>query len=212
MRRRHFQKDSRFVESHSVTTWIARIKAGESAAAQQLWNRYLTRLVQVAKTHLAGGPNQIADADDVVVTAYERFLRFTQQGRFPQLDDRSDLWQVLVTLTERAAIDQRRRLSAQKRGERITQSLSAGPRAGEDSHSYWQLQSLEPTPEFAVAATEQFKRLLNLLDDDLLRRVAVAKLDGFTNKEIAAQEALSVRTVERKLNIIRQTWAHEQHS
>jgi RNA polymerase sigma factor (sigma-70 family) len=199
------------VESHSVTTWIAQIKVGESAAAQQLWNRYLTRLVQVAKTHLVGSPKHIADADDVVITAYERFLRCAQQGRFPRLDDRSDLWQILVTLTERVAIDQRRRLAAQKRGERVTQSLNAGSRAGEDSHSGWQPQSLEPTPEFAVAATEQFKRLLNLLDDDLLRRIALAKLDGFTNEEIASQETMSVRSVERKLNIIRQSWAHKQN-
>lgn len=198
------------MQSHSVTIWIAQIKAGEAEAAQRLWERYLTRLAQVAGSQLAGSPQQVADADDVVAVAFERFLRFAQQGRFPQLDDRDDLWQVLVTITERAAIDQRRRLSAAKRGGRITQSLDAALQAADASDAHWQPQSPEPTPAFVVATAEQFRRLLSLLDSDDLRRLALAKLLGFTNEEIAAQEALSLRSVERKLSIIRRVWTRER--
>jgi DNA-directed RNA polymerase specialized sigma24 family protein len=127
------------------------------------------------------------------------------------LDDRYDVWQVLVVVTERVALDQRRKLLAAKRGGLVTRSLSAGRPSADDSESQWQPKSPEPTPEFAAAATEQCRRLLDLLNDDLLRRIALAKVHGLTNDEIAAQEGLSLRGVERKLNIIRKVWIHESH-
>lgn len=192
----------------SVTTWIARVKAGESAAAQRIWQRYLSRLIKVAHSHLAGSPQQVADSDDVVVVAFERFLRHAQQGRFPRLDDRHDLWKVLLTVTEHVAIDQRRTMSAAKRGWFVTWSLWRPDGAGSDSDSDWQPTAPEPTPEFAVAAAEQCRHLLSLLDNDE-RRIAIAKVHGFDNREIAQQEGLGLRSVERKLQIIRRIWLNE---
>ncbi len=50
-------------------------------------------------------------------------------------------------------------------------------------------------------------RLLGLLDDPL-RRIALWKLDGYTNEEIAGAGMMdcAVRTVERKLERIRGIW------
>jgi len=197
------------VTSHSVTQWIEQVKAGESVAAQRLWERYLSQLAQVARARLAGSPQQVADADDVVVVAFEKFLRYAQGGRFPRLDDRFDLWQVLLLVTDQAAIDQRRAQSAAKRGGFVTRSLTdAGGRADE-SGAQWQPAAPEPTPEFAAAASEQCRRLFGMLDDEELHRIALGKVHGMTNEEIAGQEQLSLRTVERKLNIIRRIWTRE---
>ena len=63
----------------------------------------------------------------------------------------------------------------------------------------------EPTPEFAAQVAEEYERLLNFLDDDQ-RAIAVAKLEGLTNPEIAARLDRSLRTVERKLQLIRGIW------
>lgn len=54
------------MELHSVTTWIAQAKAGESVAAQRLWARYLSRLVEAARYQLAGSPQQVADTNDEI--------------------------------------------------------------------------------------------------------------------------------------------------
>lgn len=185
------------------------MKAGQSAAAERIWQRYLARLVEVAHERLAGSPQEIADSEDVVVVAFETFLRRVRQGRFPRLDDRHDLWGVLLKITEDVAIDQRRRMSAVKRGEDITWSLACQPQGAHDSDSEWQAVAPEPTPDFAVAAAEQCRRLLSLLDSDELRRIAIAKVYGFENREIAQQEGLGLRSVERKLQIIRGTWLRE---
>jgi RNA polymerase sigma factor (sigma-70 family) len=193
----------------SITTWIAQVKSGESTAAQHLWERYLSALVHVARKRLAGSPQRVADADDVVVVAFEKFLRYAQQGRFPRLDDRYDLWQVLLMVTEQVACDQRRTLAADKRGGAITHSFgSARGVHRDDSGSQWQPASADPSPEFAAATTEQCRRLMGLLDDEL-RQIAVGKIYGLTNEEVARQQKVSTRGVERKLSIIRKIWSRE---
>ena len=72
-------------------------------------------------------------------------------------------------------------------------------------------QSLhDPTPrlgpaEFAAMAAEACSELLSQLDDDL-RPVALAKLEDYTNKEIATKLDCSISTVERSLRLIRKIW------
>ena len=71
------------------------------------------------------------------------------------------------------------------------------------------LASQEPTPELAASVANEFRRLLRQLDDERLRAVALAKLEGYTNKEIAQRQGKSISYVERKLRVIRGIWADE---
>jgi len=100
-------------EHRTVTAWIAGLKAGDSAAAGEIWKRYVDRL---ARAKLGSSPRRVADEDDVALSAFNDFLQGVEDGSFAWLDDRDDLWQVLVMLTERKAIAQQRREQAQKRG------------------------------------------------------------------------------------------------
>jgi DNA-directed RNA polymerase specialized sigma24 family protein len=61
----------------------------------------------------------------------------------------------------------------------------------------------------AVQIAEQFQQLLTKLADDDLCRIALDKLDNYTNEEIAERMDLSLRTVERRLNLIRRIWEEE---
>ena len=45
-----------------------------------------------------------------------------------------------------------------------------------------------------------------MLPSEELVQLAVAKMEGETNEEIAARWGKAVRTVERKLKLIRQVW------
>jgi DNA-directed RNA polymerase specialized sigma24 family protein len=58
---------------------------------------------------------------------------------------------------------------------------------------------------------EECQRLLSRLESDLLRQIAIAKMEGFGNKEIAERRGLALRSVERKLGLIRRIWAEELH-
>jgi hypothetical protein len=68
-----------------------------------------------------------------------------------------------------------------------------------------------PTPEEAAAVAEETERRLAQLPADL-RRIALWKLEGYTNAEIAARPEMrcAERTVERKLRLIRETWGEPQ--
>jgi hypothetical protein len=101
----------------SITALIRKLQHGESVAAGGLWERYYEKLIYLARNKLRSSPRRVADEEDVVVTAFDAFLRGVEAKRFPRLDDRSDLWHVLVMLTARKAANQLKHDRRQKRGE-----------------------------------------------------------------------------------------------
>jgi DNA-directed RNA polymerase specialized sigma24 family protein len=64
----------------------------------------------------------------------------------------------------------------------------------------------EPTPLFAAEVAEECQRLLDKLGDDELRRIAISKLEGYTNREIADLLGCALVTVERRLHLTRSIW------
>ena len=71
---------------------------------------------------------------------------------------------------------------------------------------FQELEAAEPTPETVAQVSEELRRLLSELEDDELRRIAVAKMEGYTNVEIAKDLGKSVSSIERKLGLIRTIW------
>ena len=118
---------------------------------------------------------------------------------------------VLVLLTEQVAVDQIRHQMADKRGGGMVQGESALVIGGNHSPQIGinAVPSREPTPEFALLAAERYRELLNALTTDELRNIAIAKMDGHSNNEIAQQLDLSPRSIERKLKLIRTIWLSE---
>lgn len=194
----------------SITCWIEELRLGRAEAAEALWRPYFERLVRLARQKLGVSPRSMADEEDVALSVFHSFCAGAAAGRFPRLCDRDDLWQVLVMLTVRKAANLRKLLSRQKRGgERSRESdflhdLDDSQLAGVN-----QLVGNEPSPEFAAQVAEECRRLLHLLDDATLRTVAVAKMEGYTNEEIAARLQVKTRTIERKLQVIRTLWGGE---
>jgi DNA-directed RNA polymerase specialized sigma24 family protein len=191
----------------SVTRWLRQLKAGDRAALQPLWEGYFARLVGLARRRLHGAPRQAADEEDVALSAFDSFCRGAEQGRFPRLEDRDDLWQLLVLLAARKAADLAARERREKRGGGRVRQLSAlGDR---ERPAFVALISREPDPAFAAQVAEQCEHLLGRLTDPSLRQLAVWKLEGHTNQEIAGRLGCSLPTVERKLHRIRLTWEKE---
>lgn len=191
----------------SITRWIEQVKDGDAAAANDLWQRYYRRLVGLARKKLRQAPRRVADEEDVVLEAFDSFYRGAEKGRFPKLDDRDDLWQVLVMITARKAANQLKRQARQKRGGGQVGGESVFRQGDDESWGIDQVVGSEPTPEFAAHVTAQCRELIELLDDPTLRVVALSKLEGYTNEEIAAALDCKVRTVERKLQMIRRVWS-----
>lgn len=196
-------------EEESVTTWLANLKTGRTDAAREIWQRYVEQLVRLARRKLGRTPRRAADEEDVVLSAFEGFLKGVEEGRFLQLDDRDDLWQVLVMLTERRAIALRRRELALKRGGGQVRGESVFAHHegnGTDRPGLDQESGREASPAFAAEMIEQLHFLLDQLTDEAQRQIALGKLEGKTNKELAHDLGISLRAVERKLSMIRDKW------
>lgn len=191
--------------SDSVTTWIGKLREGDAAAAQHLWERYFVRLVAVARAKLRGISRQATDEEDVALSAFYSFCRAA--SRFPRLNSRDDLWQVLLMLTARKAYRERRRQLTQKRGGQATvDGRRTVTVASLETTCLDEIIGTEPDPEFALLIADQLQFLMKALPDDTLRAVARWRLEELTNTEIALRLQCSERTVERKLVLIRGYW------
>jgi DNA-directed RNA polymerase specialized sigma24 family protein len=193
----------------SVTRWIASLKGGDHDAAQKLWERYFEALARLARGRLRGVNRAAADEEDAALSAFDSFCRGAARNRYPRLDDRDDLWRLLVVITERKALDQARRQRRLKRGSgRIlgTPELADGDLEGRGVAS---VPAPEPTPEFAAMVADECNDLLGRLRDDSLRRVARLRMEGYTNEEIADRLGCSLRSVARKVELVRRTWLGE---
>jgi DNA-directed RNA polymerase specialized sigma24 family protein len=199
----------------SVTRWLGELKAGDREAVQPLWERYFERLVRLARARLRQGrrPGAVEDEEDAALSAFNSFCAGAERGRFPNLADRDDLWKLLVVITARKAGAQVQRQGRQKRGGgRVVEAsdLPAGGAEGREGEGLLdRIAGAEPTPEFAAMVAEEYQRLLALLDDDDLRRVALDRMEGYTTDEIAARLGVARRTVARRLDVIRRTWETE---
>ena len=135
--------------SGSVTHWLDGLKAGESVAAQALWNRYFGQLVAVARSRLKS-LSQEADSEDVALSALRSVMLGVRADRYPNLNDRTGLWPLLVTITARKSAAKNVQLNrtpwpgcsfppsssttsvcmrnVMKRGRRSTRWTAAGPK------------------------------------------------------------------------------------
>ncbi len=196
-------------EPLSVSLWLQQLQAGDHAAAEELWQRYCKRLVDMARRMIRGLPRRVEDEEDLALSAFDSFCRGAIGGRFPSLDDRNNLWRLLVTITARKAFQQGLRLRRQKRGGKAVLDEAALAHAAgseDDGRALEQLVGREPTPEFVAQAVEEYQRLLASLPKRNLCVLAQWKMEGFTNQEIAVKLTCSLRSVERKLRIIRGFW------
>lgn len=180
-------------QHESVTEWIFQLQNSQhDDAAQRLWERYMSRLVDRARRKLGGTSKKMADEEDVAIIAFENFCRGAKNGRFPKLKDRDDLWQLLIVLTDRRAIDQMRK-----------RSHSTGEGSGIEFES---IESVEPTPEFIAEMGDNIQTLMDSLEDKQLQQLVMHKLAAHSNEEITELLDCSLRTVERKLNMVRKRW------
>src|SRR5262249_53806695 len=164
----------------SIPRWVTALKQGDVAAAQPLWERYHRQLITLARQKLRSSPRRASDEEDVVQSAFNSFFQGVARERFPLLSDRDNLWRLLVVITARKAIDQLAYEGRKRRG--------GGGAAGESRITYqepdWgdtaieEIVGSEPTPEFAAQVTEQYHRLLDLLNGEKLRHIAVWKMEG----------------------------------
>jgi DNA-directed RNA polymerase specialized sigma24 family protein len=193
-------------EDAALTLWLQQLQQGNSLAAQRLWEVYFGKLVALARQKLKGRVWLVGDEEDVALSTFKSFCQGVENHRFPDLNDRDDLWKLLVTITLRKVFHLVRDETCQKRGGQWNQIGTVGD---SETAAVEQLVGREPTPELAAQLAEEYERLLKQLPGPDLVELAVLKMEAYTNDEIAEKWGKAVRTVERKLELIRKIWERE---
>jgi RNA polymerase sigma-70 factor (ECF subfamily) len=182
----------------SPAALVARWRAGDQQAAEELFRRYANRLVALARSRLSARLAKRVDPEDVVQSVYRSFFADTREGRY-DLERGGDLWQLLVTITLHKLNDQVKRNARAKRAVGREEHFgSEDSLVGLQAH----LAAQQPSPVEAVALTELVEQIMHRLDP-VQRRVLELRLQGFNLAEIAAQQECSQRTVIRVLEKIK---------
>jgi RNA polymerase sigma factor (sigma-70 family) len=156
---------------------------------------YFDRLVQLARRRLQQLPGMANYDEDLALRAFYSVYRGIQDSNRPlPLTGRDDLWRLLAARTILRAIDLMRRHR---------------PGQVANDHDLELLLTREPTPEDAAAMADECRHLLDLLEEPDLRQIALWKVEGYTNEEIATRLDCVPRTVERRVRRIRLLWKHE---
>lgn len=205
-----------------ITEWIDELKAGEEDAAEKLWQTYFSQIVQHARGKLAGAKRACADEEDVALSVFKSLCLGAEAGRFPKLTDRDSLWSLLMAIVSHKSTDLIRRENRRKRGgtgKACADAKLGGenkePGGQKDPRQIIPLSKIieqRPSPEFAAMISLQFEQLIERLesanDPDLIG-IAIAKMTGDSNAEVAQQLGCARRTVERKVQLIRVIWESE---
>ena len=195
----------------SISVLLDGLKGGDDRAAQALWDRYCDRLVRLARAKLRNTKRRMADEEDVALSAFHSLCLGAREGRFPALADRDGLWGLLVFITAQKAADQvvyerrKKRGGGKVRGDSNFDNCAAGSNKG----GFDRILSQSPGPATLNVWAENYERLLDRLGDATLRQVAELRVQGYTLVEIAQQLGVALRTVHRKIDLIRKVWLVE---
>jgi len=188
----------------SVTHWLKPLQAGDPAAAEFVWDRYFHLVVQLARRQLLGVRDRSQDAEDVALSALNALCHAARQGQLASMADRDDLWRLLATCTLNRSRNLRRDSQRLKRGGDLVQVRL--PVAGGLQPDC----TREPTPDEAAQLADDVRALMDRLDREdpsqRLRQVALWKLEGYTDQEIARRQHCSRKTVCVRLSLIRALW------
>jgi RNA polymerase sigma-70 factor (ECF subfamily) len=196
----------------SVTQQLSRLRSEDprirDEAAAFIWGRYCQVLLDLVCQKLNRRLQRRIGAEDIVQRAFKSFFFRQQRGDY-RLADRDDLLRLLVRMALNKTRGMAVREGRQRRDYRRDQT-TMGTDASSGEGDGWLLEQLverAPMPDEAAALADEVERRLAQLPEDL-RHIALLKLEGYTNAEIAVLPArrCSVRTVERKLRLIREAW------
>ena len=189
----------------SATALISKLRNGDEEAARLLWDRFFAQLITLTRSRLQTSSRAMSDEEDIVLSAMKSFCIGMRNGRFPELSNRESLWRLLLTITLRKIADKQ---NYDRRGKRDVEKrhLNRSPDADQKAEVN-SFVSREPNPEIAAECAEQISRLLESLENEDLKKVAIMKMEGYTNIEVANCIRCSLTSIERKLRTIRSIWS-----
>ncbi len=171
---------------------IEQLRDGTNDAATAIYDRYLERLIALARSRLSPKMKRRVDPEDIVQSAYRSFFVHAERGDY-RLSESGDLWRLLAATTLHKLYGQVEKHTAEKRA--IDREGPGEALAGVDTR--------EPSVVDLIAVGEQLGIVLDALTPDE-RRALSASLEGQNVEQISKAMHKSERTIRRLLQTARQ--------
>ena len=191
----------------SFADLMARLRKGENQAAAQVFNRFASRLVALARKQLDPQMLQKVDPEDVMQSVFRSFFVRNAAGQLGEFETWDNLWGMLVIMTQRKC---GRRIDYFRAARRDVQLEVRGQLSEEQSRSDWCISDNEPTPPEAAMLTETVERLMSSLQGRH-REILALSLQGYTAPEVSTQVGCTERTVYRVLDRVK-VWLESTRS
>jgi RNA polymerase sigma-70 factor (ECF subfamily) len=180
----------------SFPDFMARLRAGDSAAPRELFRRFTRQLVALARDRFGPPIGHKVDPEDVVQSAYKSFFCRYGDGNL-EAGNWNSLWGLLTLITLRKCAE---RVAYHRAECRDAAREVSGPHGGahgdEDAGDWTVALSREPTPDEAALLSEAVEQLLAGLDEHE-RPIVELSLQGCTTQEISQRLGHPERTVRR---------------
>jgi RNA polymerase sigma-70 factor, ECF subfamily len=178
---------------------MARLRAGDNAAATEVFNRFTNRLIGLARRRLDKLIRQKVDPEDILQSVYRSFFRRHAQGRF-DVASWDNLWGMLTVITVRKC-DYRRKFF--RAACRDVEREVVSPPAADPLTPEFEALARDPTPSEAARLAETVELLMKELTDREQHMLALS-LQGYDVAEISIRVARTERTVQRVLKRVRE--------
>lgn len=188
----------------SITRWLTEVSARrETDRSELLWRRFGIRLVRLARHHLRGIQDRAYDEEDLALSTMNEFYRRASLGSYDKLENRDDLWRLLMKISLNKSRNRLRALRSIKRAAKTpVREIYPVKNAKEIDWTN--------TPEWLAIVAEQSEYLLRVLDDHdpsgMLQQITLMKLDGASNSQIANDLGCTRRAVAARLIWIQGIW------
>ena len=181
----------------SFSRVMTKLRAGDEAAADEVFQRFVHRLIVLASRQFDARVRSKEDPEDVVNSVYKSFFRLDDRTPF-ELSNWEGLWALLATITVRKCIDRRLFWQADRRD--VDREAAPNPEPGEQA--WREAVDRGPTPDQAMVLVETIERLSRAVDPER-RGILEDHLEGYSHIEIAERCGCSERTVGRVLSRVR---------
>jgi RNA polymerase sigma factor (sigma-70 family) len=176
-----------------------RLHGGDEQAAEEIFHRYASRLIALARRRLDSRLNRKVEPEDILQSVFRSFFHRQADGRLAP-HDWEHLWALLAKLTVRKCSG---RLDHYRAARRDLRREAEGPTSPESSVSGWEALAREPTPEEAATLEDLVEKLLGGFEDHE-RQIVSLHLQDFSIQEIRTEAGCSERTVYRVLQRARE--------
>lgn len=177
---------------------LDRLRRGDESAAAELFDRYVDRLIELARSRLSAKLARRLDPEDIVQSAYRSFFHHARGGRY-EVREEEDLWRLLAAITLHKVLRRAKYHRAQKRNVDSEESGVLWSTLRAVGHEAY---AREPTPEEAFALQDQVEEVMRRLSK-LQRRVIELRLQGNSVEEISIEAKCSERSVYRAVGLAR---------